>query len=151
MTPVVSGSSTRVSVPSSSYKQSSTASATSENSAKFAPIPSNVLPRGAGSPGQILTTAPGYPPRPGLGELGERVSRRGDQRPLRQHHPARGARGVRGQRVRRVDVGDGEREDPVRGLRRRVRAERGGRARAPTPRGGERSRRHARGRRGGVR
>ena len=47
------------SLPSSSKTHSSTASATSENTAMLVPTPSNVAPRGSGEPGQILVvTAP---------------------------------------------------------------------------------------------
>src|SRR3954447_10116088 len=50
-----SGRSTRVSLPSSSKRQSSTRSATSLNSAKLVPPPSYVAPRGYGDPGQTFT------------------------------------------------------------------------------------------------
>src|SRR4029453_1666528 len=51
-------SSTRVSAPSSSIKQSSTSEATSEKRAKFTPVPSNVAPSGYGLPGHMSTLCP---------------------------------------------------------------------------------------------
>src|SRR5918994_4721269 len=78
--PSTSMSSTRVSAPStSSIKQSSTLDATSEKSAKFTPVPSNVAPSGYGLPGHMSrlcpcslpicsstthSPAPGYTPEP---------------------------------------------------------------------------------------
>ena len=54
----VSTISTRVSVPSSAIRHSSTLSATSEKSAKLTPAPSYVAPRGYGRPGQICMQLP---------------------------------------------------------------------------------------------
>src|SRR5690606_24911940 len=53
-----SGSGTRISVPSSSKRHRSTPSATSENTEKLVPAPSQVAPSGLGRPGHTRTGAP---------------------------------------------------------------------------------------------
>src|SRR4029450_1110242 len=56
---VCSGKRIRLSWPASSNRHRSTASATSENTAKFVPCPCHVAPRGNGSPGRMTTGVAG--------------------------------------------------------------------------------------------
>src|SRR4051812_11195198 len=78
---VVSGRSTRVSVPSLPNRHSSTRSATSEKTAKFVPVPSYDAPRGKKEPGHRFIGATVYPQRcapttaPARGRWADRLSR----------------------------------------------------------------------------
>src|SRR6476659_9805067 len=90
---------TRVSLPSSSNRQSSTPSATSENRVKFVPAPSYVAPRGYGPPGHASIVllrsclgrrdVRGGPEVQGYGERRGTTSRAVEARPDRRRQAAR--------------------------------------------------------------